>query len=175
MEIETRKLLPNESNSYRELRLECLKNYPNNFTSNYQDEKAKTKLFFQPHIEQSDVNNFVIGAFHNTNLVGISGFNRHERLKVNHSGIIIQVYVKPKYQGNSIGLNIVKSTLDEAFKINGIEQIEIDVITVNKNAAKIYEKIGFETYGIQKNFLKIDNSYYDHKMMMIFKNQYRAS
>ena len=175
MEIEIRKLLPSESNSYRELRLECLKNYPKNFTSNYHDEKAKDKLFFQPHIESSDVNNFVIGAFHNNNLVGISGFHRHERIKINHSGIIIQVYVNPEYQGNSIGLNIVKSTLEEAFKINGIEQIEIDVITVNKNAAKIYEKIGFETYGIQKNFLKINDSYYDHKMMMIFKNRYMTS
>ncbi|WP_456437151.1 GNAT family N-acetyltransferase [Psychroserpens sp.] len=171
MDIKIRKLLPNESNSYRVLRLECLKNYPKNFTSNYQDEKAKPKLLFQPYIETSDLNNFVIGAFQNNNLVGICGFNRHERTKVNHSGIIIQVYVNPEYQGNSIGLNIVKSTLDEAFKINGIEQIEIDVITVNKNAAKIYEKIGFETYGIQNNFLKIDDSYYDHKMMMIFKNQ----
>ena len=85
------------------------------------------------------------------------------------------MYVNPEYQGNSIGLNIVKSTLEEAFKINGIEQIEIDVITVNKNAAKIYEKIGFETYGIQKNFLKINDSYYDHKMMMIFKNRYMTS
>ena len=175
MEIEIRKLLPNESNSYRDIRLQCLKKYPKNFTSNYQDEKAKEKLFFQPFIENSNTNNFVIGAFHNTKLVGISGFNRHEREKINHSGIIIQVYITPEYQGQNIGSNIIKSTLNEAFKINGIEQVEIDVIAINKKAAKIYEKIGFEEYGLQKNFLKIDNDYYDHKMMMIFKNQYRIS
>ena len=172
MEIDFRKLLPNESSSYREIRLQCLKDYPKNFTSNYQDEKAKDKLFFQSYIESSNASNFIIGAFHKDKLIGISGFNRHDRKKTYHRGIIIQVFVVPEYQGKHIGLNIIKSTLNEAFKINGIEQVEIDVITINKNAEKIYEKIGFEQYGTQKNFLKIGNEYYDHKMMMIFKNQY---
>ena len=122
MEIEFRKLLPNESNSYREIRLQCLEKFPKNFTSNYQDEKAKDKLFFQSYIENSNSNKFVIGAFHNNHLIGISGFNRHEREKTDHSGIIIQVYVVPEYQGKSIGSNIIKSTLNEAFKINGIEE-----------------------------------------------------
>ena len=175
MNIEIRKLLPNESNSYRAIRLECLKHFPINFASNYLDEKAKDKLFFQPYIEQSDSNNFVIGAFHKTNLIGISGFKRHELVKTNHRGLIIQVYVTPEYQGNGIGSRIITSTLNKAFKINGMEQVEIDVITINKNAEKVYEKIGFEAYGIQKNYLKIDNDYYDHKMMMIFKNQYMTS
>lgn len=175
MNIEFRKLRTNESNSYRDIRLQCLKNFPKNFTSNYLDEKAKDKLFFQHYIEQSDSNNFVIGAFHNTNLIGISGFERQERVKTNHRGLIIQVYVIPEFQGNGIGLNLIKSTLNEAFQINGIEQVEIDVITANKNAEKIYKKVGFEAYGIQKHFLKIDNEYYDHKMMMIFKNKYITS
>ena len=74
MKIQIRKLLPNESISYREIRLQCLKNYPEYFTTNYQDEKTKDKLFFQPFIEHSNTSNFVIGAFHNNNLIGISGF-----------------------------------------------------------------------------------------------------
>jgi len=172
MDIQIRKLLPNESISYQELRLQCLKNYPKYFTTNYKDEKTKKKLFFQPHIEKSDTNIFVIGAFNNNNLIGISGFKRHDRKKINHGGIIIQVYVNPEYQGKNIGSNIIKHTLNEAFKLNGIEQIEIGVISINDNAEKIYKKMGFEEFGLQKNYLKIDSVYYDHKMMMIFKNQY---
>ena len=175
MDIKIRKLQPNESNFYRDIRLECLKNYPMYFTSNYRDEKAKAKLFFQDHIEESDVNNFVIGAFHNNALVGISGFNRYDRKKTEHKGRIIQVYVNLNYQGQNIGLNIIKSTIDEAFKINAIEQIEIDVITTNTHAENLYKKIGFTAYGIQKNFMKVDDIYYDHKMMMLFKNQFISS
>ena len=71
MEIEIRKLLPNESLLYRKLRLECLKHYPNHFTSNYQDEKKKDKLLFQPFIERANKDNFVVGAFQNKELIGI--------------------------------------------------------------------------------------------------------
>ena len=172
MEIQIRKLLPNESLSYRALRLQCLKKFPEYFTTDYLSEKGKEKLFFQQFIENSDKDNFVIGAFNNDNLIGISGFKRHERRKINHSGIIIQVYVNPKYQRKNIGSNIIRATIEEAFKISEIEQIEIGVISTNKHAEKIYKKIGFEEFGLQKNFLKINGSYYDHRMMMIFKNQY---
>ncbi len=172
MEIQIRKLLPNESNSYRELRLQCLETYPEYFTTNYQDEKTKNKLFFQPYIENSDENNFVIGAFHKNTLVGISGFKRHEKHKTNHSGIIIQVYVNKEYQGMKIGSKIIKSTIDEAFKLTGIEQIEIGVISTNINAERVYRNLGFETFCLHKKFLKIDGQYYDHLMMILFKNQY---
>ncbi|WP_296382801.1 GNAT family protein [Winogradskyella sp.] len=175
MDIEIRKLKPKESIFYRELRLKCLKKYPMYFTSNYHDEKAKEKLFFQTYIEKSDVNNFVIGAFMNDTLIGISGFNRYDRTKINHKGRIIQVYVNPDYQGRQIGLSLIKVTIDEAFKKKGIEQIEIDVISTNKHAEKLYKKIGFIEYGIQKNFIKVGGIYYDHKMMMLFKNQYTSS
>lgn len=172
MDIQIRKLQPNESNSYRELRLQCLKNYPMHFTSNYLDELAKEKLFFQNHIEQSNVNNFVLGAFLDDTLVGISGFNRYDSKKIEHKGRIIQVYVNPDYQGQQIGFKLIKHTITDAFKIKAIEQIEIDVISSNKQAAKLYKKIGFEAYGIQKNFMKVGNDYYDHIMMMLFKNLY---
>ncbi|MCD2259982.1 GNAT family N-acetyltransferase [Psychroserpens luteolus] len=172
MNIQIRKLLPSESASYREIRLQCLKHYPEYFTTNYQDEKTKEKLFFQPYIEQAHKSNFVIGAFHSNSLIGISGFKRHERKKVNHAGIIIQVYVNSKFQGKNIGTDLIKHTLDEAFKIDGIEQVEIGVIAINEKAEKLYKNIGFEMFGLHKNFLKIENLYYDHKMMMIFKTNY---
>ena len=175
MNIQIRKLRPDESNAYREIRLACLKNYPENFGSNYEDEMVKEKLFFQGHIEQSDADNFVIGANNNGKIIGISGFNRYENIKTKHRGRIIQVYVDPEYQGQNIGSNIIRSTINEAFKISGIEQIEIDVLTTNKKAENVYKKIGFEEYGLQKNFLKIGNTYYHHKMMMIFKDEYISS
>ncbi|PWK17716.1 GNAT family N-acetyltransferase [Xanthomarina spongicola] len=174
MQIQFRKLQPKESNSYREIRLECLKNFPENFGSNYQDEKAKDVLFFQPHIEKQNTNNFIIGAFNNNNLVGISGFNRYESEKTKHRGRIIQVYVKLEYQGQHIGSNIIKATIEEAFKISGIEQIEINVLTNNVNAEKLYNKLGFEAYGVQENYIKIDNKYYDQKMMLLYKTVYHS-
>lgn len=172
MEIQYRKLTPEESNVYREIRLECLKNFPLNFCSEYHSEKQKKKLFFQTHIENSNPDIFMIGAFNDRKLIGIAGFSRHSDTKTNHRGRIIQVYVRPGYQGKNIGFNILAATLKEAFELKGIEQIEIEVLTSNVKAENLYRKIGFQECGLHENFLKIDNDYFDHKMMVIFKDQY---
>ncbi|MFP4846966.1 GNAT family N-acetyltransferase [Winogradskyella sp. PE311] len=173
MDIVIRKLKPIDLNSYRELRLQCLKNYPMHFTANYDDEKEKEKLFFHDSITNADTNNFMIGAFSKGSLIGFSGFNRYNRTKVAHKGRIIQVYVKPNYQGQQIGYSIVKATIEEAFQINDIELIEIDAIASNTSAKKLYTKLGFMQYGIQKHFLKVNGIYYDHVMMMLFKKEFK--
>lgn len=172
MKIEFRQLQPNESNSYRELRLECLELYPKNFGSDYQDEKKKDKVFFQSYIERSDSDSFVMGGFDAEKLIAICGFHRWESEKTQHRGRIIQLYVSKEYQRKNIGHDILKSILNTAFQKDGIEQIELGVITTNYEAEKIYKKIGFEEYGVQKNYLKIGSTYFDHKMMVICAKEY---
>lgn len=172
MKIEFRKLRPKESNSYRELRLECLKFYPENFGSNYHDENGKEKLFFQRHIENFSADNFVMGGFDAEKLIAICGFQRYDTEKTNHRGRIIQVYVSQEYQRKNIGSDILKATLSEAFKRNGVKQIELGVVTTNRGAEEIYKKIGFKEYGVHKNYLKIGAKYFDHKMMILHASQY---
>ncbi|WP_228851753.1 GNAT family N-acetyltransferase [Aegicerativicinus sediminis] len=175
MNIQFRRLLPHESSLYRTIRLECLKQYPENFGSNYQDEIKKKKLFFEDHLENENPDNFVIGGFYNDRLIAISGFNRYDSLKTKHRGRIIQVYVTPEFQGHNIGFNLVKATVEEAFNNEEIEQIEIDVLVNNTKAESIYSKIGFKTYGIQEKYLKIGEMYFNHRMMYIFADNYHSS
>lgn len=168
MEILFRKLRPQESEIYRSIRLECLRRYPENFGSNYRDEIKKKKLFFQIHLEESNSDHFVMGGFDNDNLIAIAGFTRYDTINTKHRGRIIQVYVKPEYQGKKIGFRLLQSIVEEAFRNKEIEQIEIDVLANNSNAEKIYSKMGFQIYGTQKKYLKIGNKYFDHKMMYLF-------
>ena len=49
-----------------------------------------------------------------------------------------------------------------------IEIIELEVITTNENAIKLYEKFGFETIGIYENYFKIDDEYYDAQLMNLY-------
>ncbi|TYA57329.1 GNAT family N-acetyltransferase [Formosa maritima] len=153
MDLQFRKLKANESNLYREIRLESLKKFPKNFGSSYKSESKITSSFFQSYIELQDINNFVIGAFYKDSLIGISGFNRYVAEKTKHRGRIIQVYVKSEFQGQQIGSKIIRKTLREAFKISEIEQIEINVLTTNEKTEILYSKLGFKTYGTQKQYL----------------------
>jgi len=50
-----------------------------------------------------------------------------------------------------------------------IEHTETNVLTNNTNTEKLYIKLDFEAYGVQKNYLKINNRYLDQKRMILFK------
>jgi hypothetical protein len=52
--------------------------------------------------------------------------------------------VNPNYQRQEVGLNLIKSTIDEAFKISNMEQIEIDVPATNTYLEKLCQKIVFQ-------------------------------
>ncbi|MEM6736706.1 MAG: GNAT family protein [Bacteroidota bacterium] len=167
--IEYRKLKSNESKKYRFLRLESLKKYPNSFGSKYEEQKQREKLSFENFIENSNPECFIVGALHQDMLIGICGFYRHKDNYCNHRGEIVQMYVQPKYHGNQIGFNLLNTTITEAFKIEELEQIELQVMSNIKPANKIYEKIGFQESGIQKRFYKKNGVYFDQRLMTFYR------
>ena len=169
MQLTYRKLKPNETVLYRQLRLESLKKYPDNFGSNYEAQKSKLKLGFENYIEQESIDEFIMGAFDNGQLISICGFYRQQDRRSNHRGEIIQIYVQPAYQGKNIGRTILQKTIETIFEIKEIEQIELGVFSNSKAALKIYNKVGFKEYGLQKNYLKSEDNYIDLSLMVLHR------
>jgi RimJ/RimL family protein N-acetyltransferase len=167
MNIHYRKLLPADSKQYRDVRLDALQKFPENFGSNYETESAKPKLAFEIAIEQQADNNFIIGAFDGEKLIGICGFAQETGPKIRHRGLIIQMYIRPQYQGKGLGFKLLQTTVDEAFKIPEVEQLALGVISHNVNAAKIYERAGFKEFGMQPNYLKIGDKYLHQRLMLL--------
>ncbi|MTI30632.1 GNAT family N-acetyltransferase [Xanthovirga aplysinae] len=147
MNICFRKLGPRDKGIYRTVRLESLKKFPENFCSTYEEQKAKPKLAYEYYLEQEHTDKFVIGAFYKENLIGICGFNREEK----NTGEIIQMYVKPPFQGNKVGLFLLKATLKEAFKLRQTEKVELDVLEGSKAAKRLYEIVGFVEENLSRN------------------------
>ena len=52
--------------------------------------------------------------------------------------------VKTGYTGKHIATTLINCMLDEMKKINGVKGCGIMVHPINKNAIKMYEKIGFK-------------------------------
>lgn len=168
--IEYRKLKPSESADYRAIRLESLNEYPNSFGSTYEEQKQKNKLSFETFIEESNPECLIVGAWHHEKLIGICGFYRLTEKGSKHRGEIIQMYVQSKYQGRSIGYNLLRATVSNVFKISELRQIELEVISTAKRASKIYGKIGFNEYSVKKRFDNNKNTYSEHKLMVLFRN-----
>jgi len=169
MNIHYRKLLPTDSKQYREVRLDALKNFPENFGSSYEEESAIPKLAFEINVEQGANDKFIVGAFDSETLIGICGFAQESRIKIKHRGLIIQMYIKPQYQGQKLGLQLLQTTIDEAFKIPDIQQLVLGVITTNEGAKKLYEQAGFKEFGIHPGYLKVNSRYYDERLMVLFR------
>ena len=167
-----RKLQPDDVGQYRALRLECLKLFPELFGSTYEEEAAKPRLKFETLIAEGSDDDLMLGAFCENQLIGIAGFIRSQRRKIRHRGEVVQVYVNPEYRGKKIGENLMRKLLEKIFTIVGIEQVELGVVCGNTSAITLYEKLGFEKYGVQKNYFKDGERYYDQQFMQLFKERY---
>ncbi|TCZ80880.1 GNAT family N-acetyltransferase [Paenibacillus albiflavus] len=150
------------------LRLEALKNHPEAFSSSYED-SVQTPLEDVEKRIKNDKDNYILGAFtENGQLVGIAGFRREQGIKVKHKGMIWGVYVSAEHRGKGIAQSLIKEILTRGKEIEGLMQISLGVTQSNKVAAELYKKLGFETYGVEKNALIYKNQGYDEELMNYF-------
>ena len=156
--ISFRKLNASDAKDYREIRLESLKLYPENFGGgrfSYEEQVKLPKLMFERAFEEHMEDRFVIGAFDNDKLIGIFGFAPHisgeSQPQLSNAGMIIQVYVKAEYRGRKIGLGLMSVTINEAFKMKGIDQIILGVKKGNISAIRVYEQAGLQFYKFEEN------------------------
>ena len=168
-EIFFRRLAPPDSVHYRTIRLECLKNFPQYFGTSYQEQIVLPKLAWELYIEAGDPNHFTVGAFDGDAIIGICSFNRDTRGKVRHIGEIVQMYVKPEYTGQKVGLRLIEAMIAEAFSDESVEQLLLNVVTTNVSANRVYEQAGFVEYGRLKNNFKFNGTYADQRMMVLFR------
>ena len=172
MDIIIRKLQPHESAIYREMVLACLKNASEFFGTTYEEAVLNPKFSSETYIETSSPDHVMFGAFAEERLIGITGLNRMARKRASHRGEVVQVYVEPAHRGQNIGEKLLRHALDYAFGLEGIEQVQLSVMTSNTTAIKLYEKLGFKTFGVQPKYFKVENGYLDQQFMQLFKSDY---
>lgn len=49
--------------------------------------------------------------------------------------------------------------------MQAVEEVRLTVVATNKAAVRLYERAGFEQYGLERQALKIDHDYYDEVLM----------
>ncbi|WP_324607781.1 GNAT family N-acetyltransferase [Paenibacillus sp. IHBB 10380] len=117
----------------------------------------------------NESDNYILGAFKEGNqIVGMIGFRREQGIKFNHKGIIWGVYVSPEYRGKGIAKELLEEVINRGSGLEGLKQINLCVVTLNRVAIELYMKLGFETYGIEKNALEYKGQGYDEELMTYF-------
>jgi RimJ/RimL family protein N-acetyltransferase len=171
--ISFRRLLPEDSSAYREARLECLRTFPDNFGSTWEEENKLATLKFEHVIRDTRSDSFMMGAFDGDRLIGLCGFNRGDRKKTRHRGEIIHMYVRKEYGNRQIGTSLLRSTIEAAFENPEIEQISLSVVHQNEQANKVYDRVGFVEYGRIPHYFKSGERYWDQRFMIIYREGFR--
>ncbi len=86
------------------------------------------------------------------------------RLKKNKHTALMGIAIQKEYRGLGIGKLLMEQLIDW-LKSKAVEKIWLTVFSTNKRAIALYEKIGFEIEGIQKNHIKIRDEYIDRIFM----------
>jgi RimJ/RimL family protein N-acetyltransferase len=158
---------------YKTIRLECLKNYPKNFGSLYEDEKVSAALKFDKIIAEDNGTDFLYGAFDGENLIGICGNIQENRIKTKHNAEISHMFVKREYGGKGIATTLLRLTVEKVFLNSIVEQIMLGVVESNVPAKKIYQSAGFVQYGLFQNYYKFDNQYESLVLMILKRESYK--
>jgi RimJ/RimL family protein N-acetyltransferase len=152
---------------YQEIRLSALKINPEAFGSTYEREE---KFSLETVVERMKPtrDKFVLGAFDDSgSLVGIVAFVRENGLKTAHKGNVFGMYIAPEFRGRGIGKSLILELISKARDCDGLEQINLTVMSKNEIAKKLYISLGFEVFGVEHNALKYNGHYFDEDFMVL--------
>ena len=151
--------MPADAALYRDIRLEGLRCNPEAFGSTFEAEDARPLAFFSERLGGSAA----FGAFHGSELVGIAGLLIREGQKEAHKGLLVGMYVRPSARKSGVGRRLVETIVE--FARHRVELIQLSVVSENEQARRLYERLGFVEYGLEKKALKQDGRYYDEVLM----------
>ena len=165
--MEVRALAEADASEYQELRLRALREHPDAFTSSYEEDRVKPLAWAKSRLVPSAEapNDFVLGAFADGKLIGILGMSVEPRAKIRHKGLVFGMYVVPEHAGRGVGQKLMSYCIARARGMAALEQLQLTVTESNIRAKSFYEKVGFRSFGVERNAVKIGERYV-HKCHM---------
>jgi ribosomal protein S18 acetylase RimI-like enzyme len=159
-----RVLGPNDLPAFRSLRLDALRLHPRAFGSSYDEEAAYTLDQFAAAWPAAP--GIMLGGFVADRLVGFAGLQVTPKIKLRHKGFIYTVYVEQEFRGRGLARNLVEAVIVAARQAE-LRLVWLNVAVENDGARRLYERLGFRTFGIERRGLVVDGEFVDNEMMVL--------
>ncbi|MDA1535759.1 MULTISPECIES: GNAT family N-acetyltransferase [unclassified Bacillus cereus group] len=167
--MEIRLLTTEDAEIYLKVCMEGLTKNPEAFSSSYEDVLKHEDPVAAMAKRLSNPDKYTLGVFKDNDLIGIATLETKPFIKQEHKAKICSVFVSPKARGLGAGRALIKAIIENADKLH-VEQLMLDVVVGNDAAKKLYESLGFQTYGVQERSLKHNGQYWDEEHMVLFLN-----
>jgi len=150
--------------AFRAVRLDALRLHPRAYGSSYEEEIDYTLDDFAARWPVPP--GVMLGGFSADRLVGITGLQVQPRLKQRHKGFIYTVYVDQAFRGRGLAAGLIKAAIAAARQV-GLRLVWLGVAIGNDGARRIYDRLGFRTFGIEPRGLLVDGDFVDEELMML--------
>ncbi|MNM34180.1 putative acetyltransferase YhhY [compost metagenome] len=164
--LNIRVLDESDAEAYQELRLRALTLSPAAFGSTYEREAAFSMDTVRERIAPS-TDKFVLGAFAESRLAAIVTFVREPGTKTSHKANLYGMYTIPEARGYGIGKSLLLELITRAEDCEGVERLNLTVVSDNEPACRLYRSVGFQVYGVERKALKTGGIYYDEDLMVL--------
>jgi RimJ/RimL family protein N-acetyltransferase len=162
--VTVRPLGPEDAAALHGLRLEALTANPEAFLRHVDEERERGVEGQRARLAANVASNgeaTMFGAFVGDDLVGMAGLIRDADRKRRHRAVVVAVYVTPRERGRGLAGRLLDAALDRARELAGIEVVYLSTAAGNDAALALYRSRGFEAWGVEPDFLRVDGRAHD--------------
>ncbi|EEL50401.1 Acetyltransferase, GNAT [Bacillus cereus Rock3-44] len=153
---------------YWDLRLQALQVNPDAFVTTYEEAMQKENPVEQVVQNLSSNTSYTFGAFNEEDqLLGVVTLLTEQKAAFKHKGHLVAMYVDKDSRGRGFAKDLIRGLIEKAKELE-IEKINLGVVADNEVAKKLYQSMGFTTYGVENKALKMNGIYRDDELMVLF-------
>ncbi|MDQ1407990.1 MAG: hypothetical protein QOG55_3619 [Acidobacteriaceae bacterium] len=169
--MEIRLFTEQDAQALWDLRMLALQTDPWSFVDSPEELRAISVEEFAARLRADHAENFIVGAFEQQTAVGMVGCYQEVPLKRRHKAWIWGVFVNPSARGRGIAKSLMQAAIKRAKSIPELEMLLLTVGVGQPAPRKLYESLGFRSFGIEPRGLKIGNESHDEENMVLeFRN-----
>lgn len=124
---------------------------------------AQGREWIQSFIEED--NSIFIIAEYKEKIIGNMDITGATRRRIRHNGLVGMGMLND-YRRQGLGSILLQAGIDWAKENPILERLWLQILDKNESAVALYQKLGFQEEGRQKNFIKIDKDNYADNILM---------
>ena len=164
MNYVVRALRVEDVDEFRRVRLDALRLHPEAFLASYEDECVLDRAQFVERLTAAGLTRF--GAFAHEEMVGLVGLQVPSGAKVRHKAHLFSMYVADGHRNNGLADRLVQAVIDAARQAGAL-LLHLTVTAGNVPAQRLYSRMGFQVYGVERRAIQVGDRFYDEELMTL--------
>jgi len=161
-----RRLDERDLDAFMALRREALVRAPDAFGSAPERDRFADPEVTRRHLGDDPLAP-IFGAFDGDALVGSVGLFAERHPKRGHKATIWGTWVSPDARGGGHGEALMRAAIEHARGLEAVDWVQLDVSATALAAVRLYERLGFESWGLEPDGLRADGRAIDvHHMLL---------